>query len=134
MRQADSTGRPSELIWTGSVLTMQKTVSNESEIAKLMEAGVSPAYPNLGEVVKGSVIAVGRNEVRVDIGGLAIGLIRGPELDKHLDLRLGDEVEATVIELDNEFGELELSLKGAGRKRSWEKIKELITANGVIQV
>ncbi|HVM90916.1 MAG TPA: S1 RNA-binding domain-containing protein [Verrucomicrobiae bacterium] len=113
---------------------MQKTVQNESEIAKLLEAGVSPAYPNLGEVVKGNVIAVGRNEVRVDIGGLAIGLIRGPELDKHLDLRIGDEVEATVIELDNEFGELELSLKGAGRKRSWEKIKELLAANGVIQV
>lgn len=113
---------------------MQKPVQNESEIAKLLEAGVSPAYPNLGEVVKGNVIAVGRNEVRIDIGGLAVGLIRGPELDKHMDLRLGDEVEATVIELDNEFGELELSLKGAGRKRSWEKIKELLTANGVISV
>ena len=109
-------------------------MQNESEISKLMESGASPAYPNLGEVIKGNVIAVGRNEVRVDINGLAIGLIRGPELDKHLDLRLGDEVEATVIELDNEFGELELSLKGAGRKRSWEKIKELLTSNAVISV
>ncbi len=100
----------------------------------LFEAGMSPSFPNVGEVVKGHVIAVGRNEVRVDINGLAIGLIRGPELDKHLDLRLGDEVEAAVIELDNEFGELELSLKGAGRKRSWDKIKELLTANAVINV
>jgi small subunit ribosomal protein S1 len=109
-------------------------IQNESEISKLMESGASPAFPNLGEVIKGQVIAVGRNEVRVDINGLAIGLIRGPELDKHLDLRIGDEVEATVIELDNEFGELELSLKGAGRKRSWEKIKELLTSNAVISV
>ncbi|MEI7512506.1 MAG: S1 RNA-binding domain-containing protein [Candidatus Uhrbacteria bacterium] len=113
---------------------MEKTIQSESEISKLMESGASPAFPNLNEVIKGYVIAVGRNEVRVDINGLAIGLIRGPELDKHLDLRLGDEVEATVIELDNEFGELELSLKGAGRKRSWEKIKELLTANVVISV
>ncbi len=106
----------------------------ESEIGKLIEAGAAPAFPNLGEVVHGNVIAVGRNEIRVDINGLAVGLIRGPELDKHLDLRLGDEVEASVIELDNEFGELELSLKGAGRRRSWEKIKELIAANTVLQV
>jgi len=113
---------------------MQNAVQNESEISKLMESGASPVFPNLGEVIKGHVIAVGRNEVRVDINGLAVGLIRGPELDKHLDLRLGDEVEATVIELDNEFGELELSLKGAGRKRSWEKIKELLTGNTVISV
>ncbi|HEU0051449.1 MAG TPA: S1 RNA-binding domain-containing protein, partial [Patescibacteria group bacterium] len=51
-----------------------------------------------------------------------------------VDLRLGDEVEATVIELDNEFGELELSLKGAGRKRSWEKLKELFTQGAVVNV
>jgi small subunit ribosomal protein S1 len=113
---------------------MQKVMNAESEIGKLIEAGAAPVFPNLGEVVHGNVIAVGRNEIRVDINGLAVGLIRGPELDKHLDLRLGDEVEASVIELDNEFGELELSLKGAGRRRSWEKIKELIAANTVLQV
>ncbi len=94
----------------------------------------SLAFPKVGDVVKGVVIAVGRNEVRCDLGGIAIGLIRGPELDKNLDLRIGDEVEATVIELDNEFGELELSLKGAGRKRAWDKIKELFTQGVVIKV
>ncbi|MCR4317607.1 MAG: S1 RNA-binding domain-containing protein, partial [Planctomycetes bacterium] len=101
---------------------------------KLLEAGASPHFPSVGEVVIGKVISVGRNEIRVDLGGLAVGLIRGPEMDKHLDLRIGDEVEASVIELDNEFGELELSLKGAGRRRSWEKIRELVKENGVIQV
>ncbi|MCR4256772.1 MAG: S1 RNA-binding domain-containing protein, partial [Candidatus Uhrbacteria bacterium] len=101
---------------------------------KLLEAGASPHFPSVGEVVIGKVISVGRNEIRVDIGGLAVGLIRGPEMDKHLDLRIGDEVEASVIELDNEFGELELSLKGAGRRRSWEKIRELVKENSVIQV
>ena len=104
-----------------------------SEIAKLLEAHANIAYPTVGGVVKGSVVSVGRNEVRLDIGGLAIGIIRGPELDKHMDLRIGDEVEATVIHLDNEFGELELSLKGAGRKRSWDKIKEIIKADTVFQ-
>ncbi|MDO8617941.1 MAG: S1 RNA-binding domain-containing protein [Candidatus Uhrbacteria bacterium] len=92
------------------------------------------AFPKVGDVVHGTVIAVGRNEVRCDIGGLAIGLVRGPELDKNIDLRVGDEVEATVVELDNEFGELELSLKGAGRKRSWDKIKELLTKATVLSV
>ena len=104
-----------------------------SEIAKLLEKHADVAYPVVGGVVKGTVVSVGRNEVRLDIGGLAIGIIRGPELDKHADLRIGDEVEATVINLDNEFGELELSLKGAGRKRSWDKIKELLTAGAVFQ-
>ena len=104
-----------------------------SAIAALLENPAYNAYPVVGDLVKGTVIAVGRNEIRVDIGGLAIGLIRGPELDKHLDLRLGDEIEASVIDLDNEFGELELSLKGAGRRRSWERIRELYTQGVVLQ-
>ncbi|MCI0479270.1 S1 RNA-binding domain-containing protein [Candidatus Uhrbacteria bacterium] len=94
----------------------------------------SPLFPKQGDVVKGTVISVGRNEVRVDIGGVAIGLVRGPELDPNAHLAVGDEVEATVIDLDNEFGELELSLKGAGRRKSWDKLKELFTGGGVIPV
>lgn len=103
------------------------------DMQKLMEE-TAVAFPKVGEVVKGTVISVGRNEVRIDINGLAIGLIRGPELDKHLDLRVGDDIEAAVIDLDNEFGELELSLKGAGRKKAWDKIRELLTQNVVMPV
>lgn len=117
----------------GQFLIPMQAVKDTSALGTLLENS-TVAYPQVGETVKGVVIAVGRNEIRVDVGGLAIGLIRGPELDKHLDLRIGDEVEASVIELDNEFGELELSLKGAGRRRSWDKIKELLTAGTVLNV
>jgi small subunit ribosomal protein S1 len=109
-----------------------QTQATALEMTKHLADETYLTFPAVADVVKGTVIAVGRNEVRCDIGGIAIGLIRGPELDKNLDLRLGDEVEATVIELENEFGELELSLKGAGRKRSWDKIKELFTQGAVI--
>jgi len=113
--------------------TINTLVAPQTELEKLMsEQGGNLVFPGVGTVVKGTVIAVGRNEVRCDIGGIAIGLIRGPELDKSLDLRVGDEVEASVIELENEFSELELSLRGAGRKRSWEKIKELFAQGAVL--
>jgi small subunit ribosomal protein S1 len=105
-----------------------------SEIGKLLQDDAYTAFPKTGDVVKGTVIAVGRNEVRVDLGGVAIGLVRGPELDPSAHLTVGDDVEATVVELDNEFGELELSLKGAGRKKSWDKIKELFTSGVVVPV
>ncbi|MBP7006375.1 S1 RNA-binding domain-containing protein, partial [Patescibacteria group bacterium] len=79
-----------------------------SPLAVLLNDETYTHYPRVGDVVKGNVIAVGRNEVRCDLNGFDVGLIRGPELDKNLDLRIGDEVEATVIEPDNEFGEFEL--------------------------
>jgi len=105
-----------------------------SEMGNLLQDDKYTAFPKKGDVVKGMVIAVGRNEVRVDLGGVAIGLVRGPELDPSAHLTVGDEVEATVVDLDNEFGELELSLKGAGKKKSWDKIKELFTGGTVVPV
>ncbi len=114
---------------------VKEALKPDTELGKLLASEEKyTAFPKPGDVMKGTVISVGRNEVRCDLGGIAIGLIRGPELDKNMDLRVGDEVEATVIDLDNEFGELELSLKGAGRKRSWDKIKELFTQGTVLNV
>jgi len=107
------------------------------EVDKLLQDESMAAYttfPKVGEVVKGKVIAVGRNEVRVDVAGLAIGLVRGPELDPNAHLTVGDDVEATVVELDNEFGELELSLKGADKKKSWEKLRELQATGTMVPV
>lgn len=116
------------------IASKDATLEATSEMGTLLQDERYTAFPNKGDVVKGLVIAVGRNEVRVDLGGVAIGLVRGPELDPSAHLTVGDEVEATVIDMDNEFGELELSLKGAGRKKSWDKIKELFTSGVVIQV
>ncbi len=104
-----------------------------TQLGKLLEDKAYTTYPQIGEVVHGKVIAVGRNEVRVDLNGLAVGLVRGPELDPQALLTVGDEVDATVVDLDNEFGELELSLKGAGRKKTWERLKEIFTSGAIIQ-
>lgn len=106
----------------------------DTQLGKLLEEKNYTAFPQVGEVVHGKVIAVGRNEVRVDINGLAVGLVRGPELDPQALLTVGDEVDATVVDLDNEFGELELSLKGAGRKKTWERLKEIFTSGAIVQV
>ncbi|MFA5935594.1 MAG: S1 RNA-binding domain-containing protein [Patescibacteria group bacterium] len=105
-----------------------------TEMGKLLQDDTYTGFPKKGDVVKGMVIAVGRNEVRVDLGGVAIGLVRGPELDPSAHLTMGDEVEATVVDLDNEFGEIELSLRGAGKKKSWDKLKELFTSGLVVPV
>lgn len=105
-----------------------------SKISELLQNKTYTAFPKVGDVVHGKVISVGRNEARIDIGGLAMGLVRGPEMDPQAMLAIGDEIDATVIELDNEFGELELSLKGAGRKKTWDKIKELYTSGAIVMV
>lgn len=82
--------------------------------------------PQVGDVVKGKVLSASRHEVRVDINGMMAGVVRGPQMfeesDEYANLKPGDEVEATVVEEDNEDGEVELSFRDAGEKRARENL------------
>ena len=85
-------------------------------------------FPKVGDLIKGKIISAHKNEVHIDIDGVATGLIRGRECynesDEYRNLKVGDEVEATVMELENENGELELSFRYAGRQKAWKNIKD----------
>lgn len=80
--------------------------------------------PKEGEVVRGTVVATSPREVLVDITGFKSGIVRGLEI-KELEqiypgLKIGDVIEATVLELENEEGQVELSFRFAGETRAWE--------------
>jgi ribosomal protein S1 len=93
--------------------------------------------PKAGDVVKGQVIAVSRNEIRVEIYGFTTGIVRGRELfeesKEYADLKPGTEVEATVIDLDNEMGEVELSFRYAGQQRAWDTLRALMASGEVVE-
>ncbi len=84
--------------------------------------------PKAGDLVKGKVVAVDRHAVHIDIEGLTTGIVRGTELfsesSEYNNLKVGDEVEATVLELENENGEMELSFRTAGFQRAWNNVKK----------
>src|SRR3989338_7561205 len=98
--------------------------TTKNSFAKLLK-DFPAALPKEGDLVKGKVIVVDKGEIRVDIDGLAIGVVRGEELfsESHQfsDLKVGDEVEATVVEQENENGEIELSFRIAGHQLVWNK-------------
>jgi small subunit ribosomal protein S1 len=82
--------------------------------------------PKVGDLVTGTVIAIDSTGVRLDIAGLTTGIIRGKELfaesAEFANTKIGDEVEATVIEQENENGEMELSFRTAGHQRVWDRM------------
>lgn len=84
--------------------------------------------PKVGDVVKGAVISVDRGEIHMDIEGMTTGVIRGREMfvesREYSSLKPGTEVEATVIDLENENGEMELSFRIAGYQKAWENMKK----------
>ena len=86
--------------------------------------------PKVGDVVKGNIISVEKGQIHLDIEGMTVGVVRGPELfaesSEYTDLKVGTEAEATVIESENENGEMELSFRIAGFKRAWDAVKKLM--------
>lgn len=80
-----------------------------------------------GDIVKGTVVSASKAEVRLDIDGILVGVVRGPELyeeaEEYANLKPGDSVEATIIDEENENGELELSFRHAGQEKAWENLR-----------
>lgn len=81
-----------------------------------------------GDVIKGRILSVGKNEVYVDVDSVGIGVVRGRELydDEQIlsSLKVDDEVYASVIDVENKEGNIELSFRKAGQERVWLALRE----------
>ncbi|MDO8571536.1 MAG: S1 RNA-binding domain-containing protein [bacterium] len=115
-----------------------KTKTDVNQSFKDLLEEYSAKLPKVGDVIVGNVISVSKNEVQVDIGGIASGVARGYELvdesGEYSNLKVGDEVSATVLEIENENGMIELSFRSAGHKKAWDKLRELMQSAVITQV
>lgn len=112
-------------------------VKSDAGLAELLEDKQYVVVPKIGDVITGKVVSASKNEVHLDLG-FATGIIRGRELYnesvEYGSLKLGDEVEATVVDGENELGELELSFRYAGQVKSWEKLTDLVKSGDLVNV
>jgi small subunit ribosomal protein S1 len=111
-------------------------MSEKQDFKTLLQSHVL-TIPKVGDVVKCKIISIDKGEVHVDIEGLTVGVVRGNELfaeaKEYTNLKVGEEVEATVLELENENGEMELSFRIAGYQRAWDNIKKWMRDNMTIK-
>jgi len=77
-----------------------------------------------GSIVKGKIIEVRDNDVVVDIGYKAEGFISKAEFPDPEKIKVGDEVDVYIDDLENEQGMVVLSKIKADRTLSWERIQE----------
>lgn len=118
---------------------MKQTLPDPNEnspLKKMLAEGDFVKVPKVGELVKGKIINIARNEIHVDIDGLTTGVIRGREFyDDAYDrsvMKVGDEVEATVLEAENENGETELSFRFASNQKAWDEMIGLMKSAKII--
>ncbi|MDP3964519.1 MAG: S1 RNA-binding domain-containing protein [bacterium] len=117
--------------------TKEETPIAQTEMGKLLEEQGLLKIPQMGDIVDGEVLSVSKNEVHVDIEGLNTGMVRGRELfdesGEYTDLKVGEKVQATVMELENEKGVLELSFRQAGHKKAWDRLTALMEEESIVE-
>ena len=93
-----------------------------------------------GDIIEGTVIDVSDTEITLDLKYYTQGIIRvsdysdDPKFSVHRDVKVGDEVSATVISTDDGNGNILLSKTEANQVLSWDKIKELLESEEYVDV
>lgn len=88
-----------------------------------------------GEVVKGRVLEVSRDEVVVDIGYKSEGIMRSAEFadkDGKVSIVPGDEVEVLLERCEDKEGNVVVSREKAEKMKVWGKIEDAYRSDAII--
>ena len=85
------------------------------------------------DVVDGTVIAINKREVVVNIGFKSDGIISANEFRYNPDLKVGDTVEVYIENQEDKKGQLILSHKKARATKSWERVNAALENEEIIK-
>ena len=100
------------------VVTRMTDIENKDFMAEV-EATLVKIRP--GQTVTGTVVQVTEDEVCVNIGYKADGLIKRSELTQE-DVKLGDEIEVEVVKVNDGEGNVVLSQRNIVNRKAWEAL------------
>ena len=85
------------------------------------------------DVVDGTVIAMNKREVVVNIGFKSDGIIPTSEFRYNPELKVGDTVEVYIENQEDKKGQLILSHKKARAAKSWDRVNEALNNDEIIK-
>ena len=87
-----------------------------------------------GQIVKGTIIEIRSKEIMVDIGYKSEGSVPTNEFeDLEEDLKIGDQVDVLIIQLEDREGMVVLSHEQAIFKQNWDNIRAICEEGGRIK-
>ncbi|MBU6388687.1 S1 RNA-binding domain-containing protein, partial [Patescibacteria group bacterium] len=102
-------------------------------MAALLDA--IPTPPKAGDLVEGTIIAMNRGRVYIDLPPFGTGLIYGREYLNAADVlrkaNIGDTITAKVVDPAGREGYIELSLKEARQAAIWGEAEQAIVAGTI---
>lgn len=109
--------------------------SNEMKNLVLNEA-IKPL--EIGELIEGTVLAIGKMEMYVEIPQYGTGIIFGREFmnarDMIKNVNVGDMVKGKIVERENNNGYIELSLKEARQALVWSDAEKAMKSEQALEL
>lgn len=97
-------------------------------------AGDSVKQLAVSEVIVGRVLSVRKHEVLIDLGAQGVGFVPRREVGFGRQLAPGDEVTASVVDVELDNGYSLLSLRKAAKDRGWDEVQAKMDAGEIIEV
>lgn len=92
--------------------------------------------PKAGQILSGDIVSISKSNVFVDLGPMGMGIVYPGQFydnpDRMKQLKAGDKVSAILLEVENDDGYRELSLKAAQMTTAWQDIKTKMDAGELI--
>lgn len=108
----------------------------DTVMGRFLAESVTP--PSIGDIVEGPVITIEKSAVYIDLPPYGTGIIYGREYiiarDVIKKINIGDKVAAKVVDMGNENGYVELSLKEARQAAIWTEAEQAIAAKTVFDL
>lgn len=100
----------------------------------LAQASDSVKQLTAGEVVHGIILSIKKHEVLIDLGPLGVGLVPRREVSMSNNYAEGDEVTASVVEVELDNGYSLLSMRKAARDRGWDEVAAKLESGEIVTV
>ncbi len=117
-------------------VTVPASANDAETMQDLLQKGGEIRVFKPGDMIEGTLISVGKNEVYIDVEGVGVGVVRGRELydDQAVlsSLKVGDQIFATVVDSENKDGNIELSLRQAGQERVWQTLRTKMESKEIV--
>jgi ribosomal protein S1 len=108
----------------------------EGIMSQIVSVTANP--PAIGDLIEGTVIELVKSRLYIDLAPFGTGIIYGKEFINARDIirkiRTNDKVTAKVVDISNEDGYIELSLKEAKQALVWSEIEDAIKNKTVFEL
>jgi len=116
--------------------TTEEKEKKETLMGKILRDTGNP--PAVGDLIEGTVLNIEKSKVYIDLPPFGTGIIYGREYINARDVikkvSIGDKIAAKVVDVENEDGYIELSLREARQAMIWSEAEAAIRDKKVIDL